>query len=217
MVRRFVFASVLVATVTQIGLAQDPPQAQQLEARLRNIEQRLDDQEAAHQALEDAVTAQLAAQQKLLEDMQQLAENTLHLQQNQKRLLDEIAAWDSEDQTQAHLRMDNVMRSETGREQVREAVHDSMQRTGTLMLTNKTSTGQGVTINNRDYVWIPAGSPPVQVSVPVGSVSVQIQGREMTTWTITAPGYRQDLDIVPTYNSGSVWVWDSYLGAWVRR
>jgi len=85
--------------------------------------------------------------------------------------------------------------SDKFRQDMDSAVHKSLKTGGTLLLINKTAMAQWVDINRTRYFLRPGEQLPVAVNV--GTVTTQLLGEEMQTWTITAPAYQLSLDIVP--------------------
>jgi len=85
--------------------------------------------------------------------------------------------------------------SDKFRQDMETAVNKSLKTGGSLLLTNKTAISQWVDINRTRHFLRPGEQLPVAVNV--GTVTTQLRGEEMQTWTITAPAYQLSLDIVP--------------------
>jgi hypothetical protein len=85
--------------------------------------------------------------------------------------------------------------SDKFRQDMETAVNKSLKTGGTLLLTNKTSVAQWVFVNRAGYFMRPGEQQPLAVNV--GTVTTQLAGEEMQTWTITAPAYQLALEIVP--------------------
>src|SRR5262245_56832001 len=81
------------------------------------------------------------------------------------------------------------------RQDMATAVNRSLRTDGKLLLTNKTSTAQWVFVNRSGYFMRPGEQLPIGVNV--GTVTTQLMGEEMQTWTITAPANELALEIVP--------------------
>lgn len=116
----------------------------------------------------------------------------------------------------------NMNRSTEFRAEVERAVHEVMQRWGTLLIENRTSTGQTIRVlPTGQYVYIPPWQTSGPIAVPVGTVSTELIGQEAPkNWVIGPPNYEQRIVINPR----PVWigppvyvippVWDPLRG-WV--
>ena len=93
----------------------------------------------------------------------------------------------------------NISAAMTGsnkfRQDMETAVNKSLKTGGTVLLTNKTAVAQWVEINRTRYFLRPSEQLPVAVNI--GTVTTELPGEEMQTWTITAPAYQLALEIVP--------------------
>jgi hypothetical protein len=85
--------------------------------------------------------------------------------------------------------------SDKFRQDMEIAVNKSLRTEGKLLLTNKTPTAQWVFVNRAGYFMRPGEQLPLAVNV--GTVTTQLMGEEMQTWTITAPANQLALEIVP--------------------
>jgi prefoldin subunit 5 len=92
--------------------------------------------------------------------------------------------------------------SDTFRQDMETAVNKSLKTGGSVLLTNKTAVSHWVAINQTRYFLRPGQQLPVAVNV--GTVTTQLPGEEMQTWTITAPSYELSLDIVPKSTARTV-------------
>ena len=89
--------------------------------------------------------------------------------------------------------------SEEFREDVRKAVHQSLETHGDFSVHNRMGSFQRVVVNQKEY-----GLKPDEIltlKVPVGSVTVQLPGQPLTNWTVGAPNYSQKVEIVPDANA----------------
>jgi hypothetical protein len=81
------------------------------------------------------------------------------------------------------------------------AVHDVMQQTGTLRLSNRMLTTQTVRVvyADRTIEYTIAPGQYQDVSVGVGTITTQLGGgfEGPRNWTIAPPSYFQEVDIVP--------------------
>lgn len=92
--------------------------------------------------------------------------------------------------------LNSNMQSEEFRQEMKRAVHESLQEEGTVIIRNKMATDQRVTVNREEHLIRAGGS--LTLAVPVGTLTAQLPGQPLTTWTITAPKYEQKIDIVPS-------------------
>ena len=131
----------------------------------------------------------------LKSDLVKLTDQISEELQKQKQILDAIARTDS---TGKYVpRLSAAMQSSPEfRQDMQHAVNDSLDRTGTFRITNRTDQYQTIYVNRTDY-GVSAGQT-VTLKVPVGTVSTQVPGRELKNWTVTAPTYEQNIEIVPT-------------------
>jgi hypothetical protein len=81
------------------------------------------------------------------------------------------------------------------RQDFKNAVDSTLQRTGTLVVHNKTASPQQIFVNRTEYRLGPYESDK-RIPVDAGTVAVQLPGRELTTWSIAPPYYIQSVDIV---------------------
>ncbi len=88
-----------------------------------------------------------------------------------------------------------MAKSEEFRQDVRKAVNDSLDRQGEIIVQNRMQSFQRIQVNQTEY-GIPAGDS-LTLKVPVGTVTAQLPGQRLTNWTVTAPDYKQKIDIVP--------------------
>lgn len=126
----------------------------------------------------------------------ELTELTTQIQDEivkQQQILDAISQKDS---TGNHVpRLSAAMKSTDFRQEMRQAVNDSLSTVGTLKIANRTNDFHRVFVNRVEY-GVPAGQQ-LSLEVPVGTVSTQLPGRELKNWTIAGPRYEQSIDIVP--------------------
>jgi hypothetical protein len=86
------------------------------------------------------------------------------------------------------------MNNESFRDEVKDAVHDVMERTGSLTVDNDTDVAQYLLVNGREER-IPAGGERT-ISVPTGTLTTELHPYESPkTWTIAAPNYSQTIRI----------------------
>lgn len=81
-------------------------------------------------------------------------------------------------------------------DEVAGVVHRSLKRTGTMTIVNKTNSYQRIMVNRVEYGVEPGKAQTVK-NLPVGTVTTRMQGEGTKHWTLTAPDYEQDIEIVP--------------------
>lgn len=93
----------------------------------------------------------------------------------------------------------NMERSPEFRAELGRAVHEVMQHWGTLLIENRTSTGQTIRVlPTGQYVYIPPWQSSGPIAVPVGTVSTALIGQEAPkNWVIGPPNYEQRIVINP--------------------
>lgn len=112
----------------------------------------------------------------------------------QQQILAAISETDSEGR---HVpRLSAAMESQQFRQEMKKVIHDSLDRSGTFIIRNKTNQYQTISVNRVQYGIGPGESLTLQV--PVGTVSTQLPGKELKNWTVAAPSYQQTIEIVPT-------------------
>ena len=124
-------------------------------------------------------------------------DTTLNLKIEEQRLLLDAIAGDDDDGNPI-LRLDSVMQSPLFRNQMSKAVNDSIQSEGELVVTNKMAGAQVLDVNGRQVSVEPGD--PVKLKVPVGTDTTRLPGQDLQNWTVGAPNYRQEIDIVPRQN-----------------
>ena len=112
----------------------------------------------------------------------------------QQQVLDAIAQRDSQGNDILQLSA-TLEKSEEFRADMRKAVNESIQTEGDVVIHNKMPSGQRIKVNQTQYD-IPAGET-LTLKVPVGTLTAQLPGQRLTNWTISAPQYKQTIDIVP--------------------
>ncbi len=128
----------------------------------------------------------------LVEQLKQVGNDLqqLHETMQEQAARQEIALGSGSMSLSAKMQQDEGFRQE-----MRKVVNDSIAADGEVVVHNKMATQQRIKINQTEHV-IPAGEL-LTVKVPVGTVTAQLPGKALTNWTVTAPTYRQTIDIVP--------------------
>ncbi len=169
-----------------------------------------------------AVTALVQTQnaeiRKLFEDHKKNLDLLIGQVAEQRRILEAISTQDNAGRPIVNLQWN--MESGAFRDAMRSAVHQSLDGYGTLEIENRLPAAYTISVNGTYYT-VP-GSSTQFVRVPVGTVVTELVGYESPKhWTIAPPTYRQRVIIGPAprtaYYGWSEWVWDPWLGAWVRR
>jgi len=93
------------------------------------------------------------------------------------------------------LRFDNIQ-DDTTRKEFQELVNRTTPKRGKLIVQNKMSTGQYLTVNRWEY-YFSAGEQR-EFDVPTGTVSTKLRGQRIVNWTVSAPSYEQTVYIEPT-------------------
>ncbi len=85
------------------------------------------------------------------------------------------------------------------RQEVSDAVHETMRQQGTVRVRNEMGTSNTLLVNGQQYSIAPYST--VEISVPVGTLTTELPGYEAPkNWTIGPPNYTQSIDIRPKYN-----------------
>ncbi len=115
--------------------------------------------------------------------------------ERQRQILSAISTMDSTSGNPIP-RLSSIMEnSEDFRNDVAQAVHDSLRTTGTVTINNETSTYQRIIVNDVEQGL--AAGEDLTLTIPVGTLVTQVPGREPRNWTIGAPNYHQSIDIIP--------------------
>jgi len=120
----------------------------------------------------------------------------------QQTILDKISATD--ENGEIYLPLNSIMsRSATARQEVRNAVEQSIRKQGTLTIVNEMGISQDIIVNRTQHHVHPGAT--LNLTVPVGTVSTQLPGQKVVNWTIGVPNYRQSVSIKPQrYTAGRV-------------
>ncbi len=120
----------------------------------------------------------------------------------QQTILDKISATD--ENGEIYLPLNSIMnKSATARQEVRNAVEQSIHKQGTLTIVNEMGISQDIIVNRIQH-HVLAGAT-LNLTVPVGTVSTQLPGQKVVNWTIGVPNYRQSVSIKPQrYTAGRV-------------
>ena len=96
------------------------------------------------------------------------------------------------------LALRSIMKSsEEFRQEMSEAVNESIARQGKLRVDNRTSGVQYLSINGKSHRIEPLTTH--EFDVPIGTLTTELVGQESPkNWTVTAPTYRQEIIIRPT-------------------
>ena len=191
--------SVVVAQDEQVpgsSGAQETPRAElsnsQLTAEVVRLTQQLNQ-------LSGTVTNNATLIQQLKTELGALTDEINNQLATQKEILDAITQPDS--QGNHVLSLTSIMeKSPEFRDDVRNVVDKSFERTGGLRIENKMATDQDIIVNQRLYR-IPAGAQVRLEGIPAGTVSTQLPGLAIVNWTIGPPNYEQSLSIVPRYTT----------------
>ena len=89
----------------------------------------------------------------------------------------------------------NMEKSEEFRDDVRKAVHQSLETHGEFSIHNRMANYQRIVVNQKEYGL--NADEILTLKVPVGTVTAQLPGQALTNWTVGAPNYSQKIEIVP--------------------
>lgn len=82
------------------------------------------------------------------------------------------------------------------REELSDAVHDVIRRSGTLRIENRAGIDHRLLVNGREYR-VPA-LRSIDIEVPAGTLTTELVGYEPAkNWTVAAPDYFQGITITP--------------------
>ena len=205
---RFAGLSLLVLLLPFTAVAQEAKTVEQLDKEVQDLKTQMTTTVENLTALTKSVTentkatiANKASVDELIvaqKGMQEQLDELINLQQErfvqQQQILESVVQQDSSGADVLRLSA-NMAKSEDFRQEVRKAVHDSLDETGEVVVANKMAIPQRVEVNRIPYD-IPAGDT-LTLKVPVGTVTAQLPGQTPTNWTLTAPNYLQKIDIVP--------------------
>ncbi|MFO7905005.1 MAG: hypothetical protein ACQESR_20110 [Planctomycetota bacterium] len=141
---------------------------------------------------------QQAEMQKQLDDLTSMQNELADLQREQavqqQQVLNSITKTDSTGNEVLQLSA-NMEKSEEFRQEMRKAVHGSLENKGRVIIRNKMATQQRIRVNQTNYD-IDAGES-LTLEVPAGTVATKLPGQSLVNWAITPPEYKQTIDIVP--------------------
>ncbi len=144
--------------------------------------------------IQNVVNEELRKQQELIDTIEGLTGLQQNQLEQQQQVLDTIAGKDSSGNDVLRLSA-TMAKSDEFRQDVRKAVNDSLDQEGEVIVQNRMQSYQRIKVNQTEY-GIPVGET-LTLKVPVGTVTAQLPGQRLTNWTLTAPNYKQRIDIVP--------------------
>lgn len=135
---------------------------------------------------------------KVYEEYQRLADRLDAQLKEQRARLEQIAEQDNAGNYVPAIRA-NMAKSPEFRQVMTAVVHEAMRREGTLRVQNQTGVGVHLRVNNEKTYYIAPYSTHPDISVPVGTLTTELVGYEPPkNWTIGAPHYFQQINIVPS-------------------
>ena len=153
-------------------------------------------------AAEETVTTLEERVEQLEQEVRELKASLLGLQNalaEKDAELHEIVQALSQRDSNNHpiLALRSIMKnSDQFRKEMQQAVNESIQREGKLIVDNRTSGVQFLSVNGQTQT-INALTRQ-EFTVPVGTLTTELVGQEAAkNWTIGAPGYRQEIVIRP--------------------
>jgi TolA-binding protein len=162
------------------------------EGKVTDIDRRIATLTDDLQMLTNATKDIDARLKKLGEDVSTIADKPSTELTAMKTQLDAISLKDGESYVP---NISGAMSSDKFRQEMQTVVNKSLKPSGSILLTNKTAIPQWVYINRTEYYLRPGEQLPLGVNV--GTVTTQLPGEEMQTWTIAPPAYQMALEIVP--------------------
>lgn len=192
------FLMMVVIGLLPLGLAAQEasttPSPVDVESQLKSVQEQLQQLAENVTGLATQVNENTTQIGQLRTEIQTLTDQINEELRKQEEILAAISQTDSAGR---HVpRLSAAMESDQFRHEMKRAVHDSLEQTGTFIIRNKTSQYQTITVNRVQYGVGPGESLTLQV--PVGTVSTQLPGKELKTWAVAAPSYQQTIEIVPT-------------------
>jgi hypothetical protein len=155
---------------------------------------RIDQLEQRQTTTEDTLTETLEKLSVLKEEVIQKT-TVLNAQgEAQRKILDAISKMDSAGNPIPILSA-NMSKSEEFSKDVRDAVHNSLEKQGAFTITNKTSSYRRVWVNRVEHGVAPGET--LTLTTPIGTVATQLPGKELKTWTLSAPDYEEHIEIIP--------------------
>ncbi|HAY81941.1 MAG TPA: hypothetical protein DCY79_19230 [Planctomycetaceae bacterium] len=153
-----------------------------------------------------------AQQAELTEIKQQIEELQSQFQDQVARQGEILASISSADGDQAILPLTAIMdRSSKFTQDMNDAVHRVIKTEGIFTIENKTSVYRRVFVNRVEFGVQPGAT--LNLKVPTGTVSTQIDGEGLKTWSVGAPSYAQKVEIVPTTESVTAYYNPSAAGS----
>lgn len=193
MLRRVLTTFCWIAVAPAVGGAEPAPAPPDTAAELKIIREQLRTLSGNFTQVVERVSEQETQIGQLRREMTDLTTQINEEIAKQQQILEAIAHKDS-----AGLqvpRLSAAMQSGEFREEMRQAVHDSLKTTGTLKIANRTNDYHRIFVNRAEF-GVAAGQE-LSLQVPVGTVSTQLPGRDLKNWTVAAPRYEQTIEIVP--------------------
>ncbi|MHB8952121.1 MAG: hypothetical protein ACYC4U_04020 [Pirellulaceae bacterium] len=155
------------------------------------------------------INEELRKQQNILERIDELTQQQQDQLARQQAILDAIAQKDTAGRDVLRLSA-NMEQSEEFREDVRKAVHHSLDTQGELTVHNRMPNPQQIIVNLKTFGLGP--DEMLTLKVPVGTVTAQLPGQPLTNWTVGAPTYRQTIEIVPETSPNTTSVFRPLVG-----
>jgi uncharacterized protein YoxC len=195
MLMRILGFCLLAVVLTSVASAQDAePPAPTEELTLASLKKEVDSLRAQLDGVTNNLTETVTQLSDLKQQQKVLTDRINEELEKQQQILEAISNLDSAGQRIPRISaiMDT---SEEFREDVRRAVHKSLETRGDFSVTNKTASYQRIWINQQEY-GVSAGET-LTLKPPVGTVTTQLPGKGLKNWTLTAPDYKESIDIVP--------------------
>lgn len=145
-------------------------------------------------SLQMTIQDQFTRQQQILADLAELKQTTSDQLTRQQQILDAISTQDSSQNYIPNIKA-SVDRSPEFKQQFRESIQGALPKNGTFVIENKTNYGRWIWVNLQAHYLAPGETKTLDV--PTGTVSSQLNGEPMMTWTLgSANDFRQVIQII---------------------
>ena len=159
--------------------------------------------------LTTVLNEELRKQQDILNRIDELTQQQQDQLARQQAILDAITQKDSAGNDMLRLSA-NMEQSEEFRDDVRKAVHQSLETHGDFSIHNRMGNYQRIMVNQKEYGL--NADEILTLKVPVGTVTARLPGQPLTNWTVGAPDYSQKVEIVPDARAATTTVYRPVSG-----
>jgi hypothetical protein len=191
-------ASQAVAQVESRSAGEPPDRLEQLSAMVAQLRADSDRLERKLTGDTAALRDEVATLSRGFEELKRRTDLLTDLVNDQRAIVDAISGSDPSGNRVLSLRA-NMRKSPQFAREVRDAVHDSMSRTGQLFIENQMGSSYELKVNGQ-YHNIPAYTRSYEVrGLHVGTLTTELVGYESPkNWTLAPPHYVQRIVIAPS-------------------